>query len=721
MYKRTVLIVDDKEINRKILARMLQDKYGLLFAENGKVALECMRKHAEVIAAVFLDVMMPVMNGYEVLEEMRQDEVLSKIPVIATSQRDCDEDELRILEMGAQDFIAKPYKAELIIRRLNNIIKLRETAAMVNKAQKDELTGLYNKQFFLHKVQELLEENSHQKYDLLCVGIERFKLVNDTFGVYYGDKVLKYMAAMMKDIAREVGICGRFGADSFYAVLPYREYTNENFEPWIRRVENFPIEMDIKIHCGIYAIEDASIPVEAMCDRAQLAADKNRGKYDEYFCVYDDSLRKKLLHEQFIIGNMKPALEEHQFQVYYQPKYDLNTGRVAGAEALVRWIHPEMGMISPGDFIPLFETNGFISQLDEYVWECACQDIRSWRDKGYPPIAISVNVSRADIYNPKLIDNLLALIAKYDIPMKYLHLEITESAYTENPQQIIRVVGRLRELGFLIEMDDFGSGYSSLNMLAEMPVDVLKLDMGFIQTETRKASGKGILSFVISLAKWLNLAVVAEGVEQKEQIDVLRSMDCNYAQGYYYSKPLEKSSFEELIRVSEVAEMICTSRTTLDYTINEKNNEALQDGRVMMIVDDIEVNRAALAATFEKEYVINEFENGKDAWLYLQENASKVDIILLDLLMPVMDGFQLLEKIRTNHQTRQTPVIVMSQMDETMEQRALKMGADDFVSKPYNALVIKKRVSNVVSSYELKKIKHGLVSIHLGKPRQEEK
>ena len=176
MYKRTVLIVDDKEINRKILARMLQDKYGLLFAENGKVALECMREHADVIAAVLLDVMMPVMNGYEVLEEMRQDEVLSKIPVIATSQRDCDEDELKILEMGAQDFIAKPYKAELIIRRLNNIIKLREKAAMVNKAQKDELTGLYNKQFFLHKVQELLEENSHQKYDLLCVGIERFKL-----------------------------------------------------------------------------------------------------------------------------------------------------------------------------------------------------------------------------------------------------------------------------------------------------------------------------------------------------------------------------------------------------------------------------------------------------------------------------------------------------------------------------------------------------------------
>lgn len=721
MYKRTVLIVDDKEINRKILARMLQNKYGILFAENGQEALDCMREHADVIAAVLLDVMMPVMNGYEVLEEMRQDEVLSKIPVMATSQRDCDEDELKILEMGAQDFVAKPYKAELIIRRLNNIIKLRETAAMVNKAQKDELTGLYNKQFFLHKVQELLDENGHQKYDLLCVGIERFKLVNDTFGVYYGDKVLKYMAAMIKELAKEVGICGRFGADSFYAVLPYKEYTNESFEPWIQQVENFPIEMDIKIHCGIYTIEDTSIPVAAMCDRAQLAADKNRGKYDEYFCVYDDSLRKKLLHEQFIITNMKPALEEHQFQVYYQPKYDLNTGRVAGAEALVRWVHPEIGMISPGDFIPLFETNGFISQLDEYVWECACQDIRSWREKGYPSIAISVNVSRADIYNPKLIDNLLALIQKYDIPMKYLHLEITESAYTENPQQIIRVVGRLRELGFLIEMDDFGSGYSSLNMLAEMPVDVLKLDMGFIQTETRKASGKGILSFVISLAKWLNLAVVAEGVEQKEQIDVLRSMDCNYAQGYYYSKPLEKNAFEELIRVSEVAEMICTSRTTLDYTINEKSGEALQDGRVMMIVDDIEVNRAALAATFEKEYVIEEFENGKDAWSFLQENASRVDIILLDLLMPVMDGFQLLEKIRTNHQTRQTPVIVMSQMDETMEQRALKMGADDFVSKPYNALVIKKRVSNVVAGYELRKIKHGLVSIHLGKSRREEK
>lgn len=715
MYKRTILIVDDKEINRKILARMLQDKYSILFAENGEEALDKMREYADSISAVLLDIVMPVINGYQVLEEMRQDEMLSKIPVIVSSQKDGDDDELKTLELGAQDFIAKPYKADLIIRRLSNIIKLRETAAMINKTQKDELTGLYNKQFFLEKVQELLSESTSEKYDLLCFGIERFKLINDTNGIFYGDKVLKYMAEVIQEFSSEIGICGRFGADSFYTILPHKEYTNEMFRPWLEKANQFPIEMDIKIHCGIYAIEDTTVPIAAMCDRAQLAADKNRGKFDEYFCVYDDSLRKELLQEQFIVSNMKSALEANQFHVYYQPKYDLNTEMIAGAEALVRWIHPEKGMISPGEFIPLFETNGFITQLDEYVWETACRDIRSWMDKGFPAIAISVNVSRADIYNPKLIDTLLSLIAKYNIPMRYLHLEITESAYTENPNQIIRVVGKLRELGFLVEMDDFGSGYSSLNMLAEMPVDVLKLDMGFIQTETRKTSGKGILSFVISLAKWLNLAVVAEGVETKDQVVVLRSMDCNYVQGYFYAKPMDEDSFEKLIRVSDVTEMICTSRTTVDYTIDEKRGEALQNGRVMMVVDDIEVNRAALTATFEKDYVVKEFENGKEAWDYLLINYDKVDIVMLDLLMPVMDGFQLLEKIRSTKYTEPIPVIITSQADSDTEQRAIRMRANDFISKPYNPEIIRHRVENVVAGYELRRIKHGLVSIYADK------
>ncbi len=227
-------------------------------------------------------------------------------------------------------------------------------------------------------------------------------------------------------------------------------------------------------------MEDDSIPVEEMCQRARLATDQNKGNYD-MFTYYDESIRDKVLEEQFILSNMDRALEQKQFHVYYQPKYDLQTEMIAGAEALVRWIHPQKGFMSPGAFIPLLEKNGFITKLDRYVWERVCEDMQRWMEMGNPPLAISINVSRADLYNPKLTDIMLDLVAKYKIPLHYLHLEITESAYTNNPEQIITVVNRLRKLGFVIEMDDFfGSGYSSLNMLAEMPVDVLKLDMRFI-------------------------------------------------------------------------------------------------------------------------------------------------------------------------------------------------------------------------------------------------
>ncbi|MDD3795126.1 MAG: EAL domain-containing protein [Lachnospiraceae bacterium] len=706
MLKRTVLVVDDQSVNRKILGKILNDEYDVLYAVNGKEAMKQLTKHTDIISAVLLDIVMPVMDGYAVLEAMERDAKLSKIPVIVSSQKDGDEAEVYALSLGAQDFIAKPYKVDIIRHRLKNTIRLRETAAMINKAERDELTGLYNKQFFLEKVKDYLIQNPESSYDLLCFGIEQLKLISDTFGTAKGEGMLRYLANLLQEISGDIHLSGRFVNDTFYLVLPHQEnYSNELFERWKEKLKKFPVDMDVKVYCGIYYIHDSSLPVSIMCDRAQMAAEKNRGKYDAYYTYYDDSLRQKLVEEQFITSTMQTALDQHQFQVYYQPKYDLNTEVIAGAEALVRWIHPEKGFLSPGAFIPLFETNGFITQLDKYVWERACQDIRSWMDMGLPPVSVSVNVSRADIYNPKLTDILLALVAKYQIPIQYLHLEITESAYTDNAEQIIAVVNKLRQLGFIIEMDDFGSGYSSLNMLADMPVDVLKLDMKFIQNESRKASGKGILSFVISLAKWLNLAVVAEGVETSQQIASLRSMDCNYVQGFYYAKPMPKRDFEVLLKTSRVTEMICTSRTVEQYVEIEPQEPVCQKEREILVVDDIEVNRAVLASTFMDEYTVIEAENGEQAWNYLEKYYDRIDVIMLDLLMPVMDGFQMLAKIRADERTRHMPVIIISQGDVNSEQRALEMQADDFISKPYKPDIIRHRVKNVIARYQLERIR----------------
>lgn len=221
---------------------------------------------------------------------------------------------------------------------------------------------------------------------------------------------------------------------------------------------------------------------------------------------------------------------------------------MTGAEALVRWIHPEWGFMSPAEFIPLFEKNGFIHRLDKYIWKQVCELINKWKGEGYPLLPVSVNVSRIDIYQMDLADTLVSMAEKYGIDPSYLHLEITESAYSENPGQIINTVNQLRQHGFVIEMDDFGSGYSSLNMLNQMEMDYLKLDMKFIQNELSKPEERSILNYIIAMAHGIGLRVVAEGVETREQLNRLRDTGCDYVQGYYFAKPMPVEEFEKLLR-----------------------------------------------------------------------------------------------------------------------------------------------------------------------------
>lgn len=301
---------------------------------------------------------------------------------------------------------------------------------------------------------------------------------------------------------------------------------------------------NLSVKLGVYEVVDKSIPVEQMCDRAIWVVDTIRGIYNQHLAVYDDTLRNKILREQAITDAMEEALEKEQFTVYFQPKFRLQDGKMVGAEALVRWIHPDWGFMSPGEFIPLFEKNGFISHLDEHVWEHTCAKLAEWKEKGYSLIPISVNVSRVDVYYAKLVKTFCDLIDKYKIDPKYLHLEITESAYTENPDQIIKTVDELRELGFVIEMDDFGSGYSSLNMFSQMSIDILKIDMAFIRSELSKPEERSILSDIINMAHRMELKVVAEGVETDEQKNRLQTMVCDYAQGYLYAKPMPADEFE---------------------------------------------------------------------------------------------------------------------------------------------------------------------------------
>ena len=546
--KRRILVVEDNALNRSLLCEILKPSYDVVEAENGQEALACLRRYAGDFSLILLDIVMPVMNGYEFLSIVKADPDLNAIPVIVTTSNDGESEEVAALSCGAADFVAKPYKPQIILHRVAGIIHLRETAALVNEFQYDRLTGLYSRGFFNQQVKEILRRNPGKAYDIICSDIVNFKLINDVFGVPTGDRLLCKTAETYTELTRDRGICSHFHADQFACLIEHRwDYTDEMFQDACGRIMEMSQTRNVVIKWGVYHVEDRDVAVERMCDRALLAARSIKEQYNKYFAYYDDVLRSKLLQEQSIVDSMESALAERQFEIYLQPKYRLRDNKLAGAEALVRWNHPQWGLQSPAAFIPLFERNGFITRLDQYVWDRACAVLKDWEDRGLPALPISVNVSRADVYNVNLADNLAQLLQKHRLTASLLHLEITESAYTENPQQIIDTVSRLRELGFVMEMDDFGSGYSSLNMLQAMPVDVLKLDMKFIQSEPVTPVNQEIMRFIVSLARLMSLDVVAEGVETSEQLERMRDIGCKYVQGYFFAKPMPVKEFECLI------------------------------------------------------------------------------------------------------------------------------------------------------------------------------
>lgn len=416
----------------------------------------------------------------------------------------------------------------------------------------DELTGIYNKQAFYAKTKEMLLDNPDKNFDLLRINIERFKVLNDLFGESTGDKLLRYIGKFLKEINLPLCVSGRLYADNFVVCYEAGKGDSRRMINTLQMVaDSFAINNRTIFSFGLYRIDDKTLPVSVMCDRANMALWKAKGNFKNPYCEYDEKMRQQVLKEQKIINAMEMAIQNKEFTLYLQPKYDIEKGTIIGAEALVRWISLENGFISPGDFIPVFENNGFVYEVDKFIWEESCRCLRKWLDEKLEVHPISVNVSRIDLYDPKLVDHLVGLREKYHLPADYLQLEITESAYTEDPEQIITITRQLREAGFVILMDDFGTGYSSLNMLKDIQIDVLKLDMGFLKSSDYSAKGGNILTAILKMAESLKMQTIAEGVETKEQVEFLKSIGCKYVQGFYYSKPLPVEDFEKLISDTE--------------------------------------------------------------------------------------------------------------------------------------------------------------------------
>ncbi len=428
-------------------------------------------------------------------------------------------------------------------------LRKKEYEVLRQKVQSDELTGVLNRQYFYEKAREMIA-TSTEEMCIVIVDISNFKVVNDLYGMRIGDRLLRQMARELQKLGegRNV-IVARFTGDHFYMCMKRADFDAINFP---QKFNTFLEDMEIKVSYGVFLVGDQKdVPVNIMCDRASLAEHDKEQVQTEYIRYYNEEERKRIIQEQEIENEMEKALENNQFCVYVQPKYDVETETIVGGEALVRWKHPQKGMISPGVFIPVFEKNGFILKLDYFVWEETCRLLSELKAKGLPTFPISINISRVHFYGRDLKKRLVDLIEKYGLSPEDLELEITETICAEDTDIIYKRIRRLQAQGFKVAMDDFGSGYSSLNMLKEMPLDIIKMDLRFLDDNGYEEKSRLILETLIKLSKNINLGVVIEGVETKEQQDFLKGIGGCHAQGYYFSKPVDCETYEKMLRKEE--------------------------------------------------------------------------------------------------------------------------------------------------------------------------
>lgn len=834
--KKSILIVDDIMLNWKILSKILIDDFNIITAENGQEALEQLAKEPEKIAGIMLDLVMPVMDGFTFLEEIKKYEAYQEIPIIVVTENGAVEVEKKVLQMGAWDFVSKPYDLQIIKFRLKNAIERSRVSTLERMrylSQYDSLTNIYKKSMFYEATRTMIDEHPDIQFLFLRFDIDRFQLVNSFYGLSEGDKVLKTIGLYIQEFASTKKLCtyGRIEADIFGVCFPFRgnEAMVEGIERVKEKLKNYPLDFDLVPTIGLYVVTDPGLSVDNMFDNANLAAKTVKGNYINSFAFYVEDMSKAIRDEQEIINEMTAALKEEQFVVYLQPKYSLQGKKPSGAEALARWVHPTKGMISPQVFIPVFERNGFIAKLDYYMWEKVCCMLKGWIDSGITPNPISVNVSRVNLYNPHIVDILCELTDKYQVPRHLLNLELTESVYTDNPIVMQETMKRFHKEGFIVMMDDFGSGYSSLNILKDIEFDVLKIDMRFFFKSPIPGRGESIIASVVRMAKWLHIPTIAEGVEEEKQVEFLRNIGCEYVQGFYFAKPMPVAEYEpiaasgnkimsdrisnfdakqifaidsemehllanssqatgiyeysngcvEILRVnSAYYDLVgyddqCIHASNLLEVMEEKSRVILQNAleqvasmkgtlgceyeRVLsngkriwvhvklkyidcienkniilathldvtaekqiedsftkyckaidyndkgekeycvLIIDDIEMNRVILREMMEDKIKILEASNGQEALQIMEEKYESIQLILLDIVMPVMDGREFLKNKNKNLLYQDIAVIVITVEDDAQLQlNMLENGVNDYITKPFIKEMVLRRIRNVL-------------------------
>lgn len=546
--RRTVLVVEDELVNSQLLGFILSEEYNVLYAEDGRKALEVLRSNIGAISMVLTDIKMPVMDGFDLIKEIRADKDLGMIPIMVLTSESTYEEQS--LDLGAIDFLTKPYDMPSIIKaRVRRIIELSEGRTIIKATEKDYLTGLYAREFFFEYASRLLSSGQGRQLDAVVIDLDRFNVINELYGRVFGNQVLKTVADSLLSQIGDSGIASRFENDIFYVLCDHRDSYDLMAETLCNDLRCLNSSIRFSVRIGIQTDVSKNTSLLQQFETAKSACNSIRSDRLHSVAFFSEEMHKKKLLEERLLNEMQQALDEHQFVVWYQPKLNITGDKpvLCSSEALVRWKHPELGMVSPGVFIPLFEHNALIQKLDLYVWKEAARQVAEWKVKYGASIPVSVNVSRIDLFDSTLKQTLTDILKENGLSFDDFLLEVTESAYSDNASQIIEAIRDLGKAGFKIEMDDFGTGYSSLNSLSEMPLDIVKLDMSFTRKIHENKTTLRVVELIVEMAKSLGFVVVAEGVENETQYQLLKQVGCDCVQGYYFSRPLPAADFEAFV------------------------------------------------------------------------------------------------------------------------------------------------------------------------------
>jgi diguanylate cyclase (GGDEF)-like protein len=583
--KADILVVDDTPVNLRLLSNLLSEQgYEVRKAINGQMALTAV--HTAPPDLILLDVMMPDLNGYEVCTHLKQNQDTAQIPVIFLSALNDVSDKVKGFTVGGADYITKPFEYEEIVVRVNNQLALKTAeqqlwqlnteleervrqrtaeleianAQLQQIAFHDALTGLPNRIQFRQRLDTaLMQQTSDQQLAVLFIDCDRFKVVNDSLGHLVGDELLIALSQRIQQLIQPDHTLARLGGDEFALLLPQLtnpetalQKADEILETLSQpfKLNQYEVFMNASIGIALSS-EDDTDPEHLLrdADTALYQAKANgRGCYH----IFDRTLHVAVVNALELESELHRAVHQQQLRIHYQPIICLKTGKVEGFEALVRWYHPTRGLISPESFIPIAEETGLMTQISHWVLKQACHQLKVWQQQAGLPesLFMSVNLSTRQFAQLDLVQQIEQILAETHVDPRCLKLEITENAIMDNPTTAAEILQQLRHRQIQLGIDDFGTGYSSLSYLHSFPVDTLKIDQSFVKHLDGTAENLKLVSVILGIAHTLKMSVIAEGIETQQQLNQLRSLDCNLGQGYYFSKPLPPEKAIKLVTES---------------------------------------------------------------------------------------------------------------------------------------------------------------------------